>query len=139
MKDYKKLFLVVFIFISNSIFSQSRDFSDSLSPNITSVSFNENEIILNEIVSYKYERLDNKFIIKSLEGSEILKGTIENIGYNKFFTKIIFVNLNKEFSNPKIIGRNDLIFALVNFNVFNNDSTINESKLKEFIEKYNTL
>ena len=55
MKDYKKLFLVVFIFISNSIFSQSRDFSDSLSPNITSVSFNENEIILNEIVSYKYE------------------------------------------------------------------------------------
>ena len=94
---------------------------------------------MNEIVSYKYERLDNKFIIKSLEGSEILKGTIENIGYNKFFTKIIFVNLNKEFSNPKIIGRNDLIFALVNFNVFNNDSTINESKLKEFIEKYNTL
>ena len=67
MKDYKKLFLVVFIFISNSIFSQSRDFSDSLSPNITSVSFNENEIILNEIVSYKYERLDNKFIIKSLK------------------------------------------------------------------------
>lgn len=139
MNNLKKIILVIFISISNFIFSQSRDFNDSNPPNITAVSFKESKIILNNAVAYNYERVEKDFIIKSLEGVDILKGTIENIGNNKFSTKIVFFNLNKEFSNPKIIGRNDLIFAFVNFNVFNKDSFINEARLKEFIDKYNTL
>lgn len=52
---------------------------------------------------------------------------------------IHFVELDKEFLNSKIIGRNDISFKLNEYNVIHKDFKINKKLLLEFIEKYNEL
>ncbi|HLV52353.1 MAG TPA: hypothetical protein VKY44_10450 [Flavobacterium sp.] len=137
MKDY--LILFVFMLISNFSIAQHRNFNDSNPPNVTEVSFEKDNIILNGKIAYKYERNENTFVIKNIEDEKLIEGNIENIGYKKFKTIINFLAQNIEFTNPQIVGRNDLIFAFVNFNVFEKDGSINEKRLKLFFKKFNTL
>jgi len=135
----KILVLLSFILISTFSIAQNNNFSDSNPPNIKDVSFDKDNIILNKKISYKYDRNEDLFTIKNIDGKKLIEGSIKNLGDKKFETTINFLSKNIKFSNPKIIGRNDLIFALVNFNVFNKNGTINELKLEEFIKKYNIL
>ena len=57
----------------------------------------------------------------------MITGDITSLGDNKFSSVITFVTFGKKFSNTKIVGRNDLIFALCKNNVFTEDF-----KLREF-------
>jgi hypothetical protein len=137
----KKINFIVLIFLSITVYSQNREPLATIDEerNIIQIGFNESEIILNEKVAYKYERLNNEFKILSLEDKVLITGEIKNIGYKQFETTLIFVEQNVKFYNPKIIGRNDLVFALADLNVFNKDLTINQSKLLDFIKRFNSI
>ncbi len=119
--------------------AQHRNFSDSNPPHVTEVSFDSEHIILNHKIAYKYERIENHFVIKDKKGQNLIEEDIENIGYQKFKSTIHFLAQDITFSNPEIVGRNDLIFAFVNFNVFEKDGSINEERLKLFVDKFNQL
>ena len=49
------------------------------------------------------------------------------------------MTVGKEFSNKKIIGRQEIIFALCENNVIRDNFEIDEAKLALFFEKYNEL
>ena len=106
---------------------------------ITAVKFETDKIILNNKPAFNYSKVQNYFTISTLDGKELIKGTITALGDNKFSSVITFVTFEKKFSNTKIVGRNDLIFTLCENNVFTEDFKINEVKLTEFFEKYNEL
>ncbi|MDM1046268.1 hypothetical protein HX004_15705 [Myroides sp. 1354] len=134
----KHLIIIIFLLLFSLVgTAQHRNFSDSNPPHVTEVSFDSQHIILNHKIAYKYERIENHFIIKDKEGQNIIEGDIENIGYQRFKSTIHFLAQDITFSNPEIVGRNDLIFAFVNFNVFEKDGSINEERLKLFFEKFN--
>lgn len=135
----KLLLFLVFILSSNLSISQHGDFRDSKKPNVKKVEMEEDLIFLNKKAAYKYKRVGNDFSILKMDGQKIIEGNIENIGKNKFKTLINFIPQNVKFSNSKIVGRNDLVFALVNFNVFEKNGTINEERLKLFLDEYNEL
>lgn len=137
MTKYLTLFLL--ILLSNISFAQHRIFSDSNPSNITDVSFDKDHIILNKKIAYTYQRIENDFTLRNLENEIILEGYIENIAYKTFKTTITFSEPKVDFYNARIVGRNDLIFALVNFNVFNTDGTIDPKRLALFIQNFNEL
>lgn len=66
----------------------------------------------------------------------IISGEIRKID-NEWVSKIQFHSVEKSFSNKKIIGRNNLIFALVESNVIGENFEIQKDKLLKFIEKFN--
>lgn len=106
---------------------------------ITAVKFETDKIILNNKPAFNYSKTYNYFTISDLDGKELITGDITPLGDNKFSSVITFVTFGKKFSNAKIVGRNDLIFALCENNVFTKDFKINEEKLNAFFEKYNEL
>ena len=106
---------------------------------ITAVKFETDKIILNNKPAFNYSKVYNYFTISDLDGKELITGDITALGENNFSSVITFVTFDKKFSNAKIVGRNDLIFALCQNNVFTKDFKINEEKLNAFFEKYNEL
>jgi hypothetical protein len=106
---------------------------------ITAVKFETDKIILNNKPAFNYSKVYNSFTISDLDGKELITGDITALGENNFSSVITFVTFDKKFSNAKIVGRNDLIFALCQNNVFTKDFKINEEKLNAFFEKYNEL
>ena len=98
---------------------------------ITAVKFETDKIILNNKPAFNYSKVYNTFTISDLDGKELITGDITALGENNFSSVITFVTFDKKFSNAKIVGRNDLIFALCKNNVFTEDFKINEEKRKE--------
>ncbi|WP_281637877.1 hypothetical protein [Flavobacterium marginilacus] len=96
-------------------------------------------IILNNQNAFNYKKEGNHFSISTLKNVEIISGDISSLGDGKFSNIITFIPQNKTFSNGKIIGRNQLIFALAENNVINKDFTIDETKLNDFLKKYNEI
>lgn len=106
-------------------------------PIIKQIGFNDGKISLNKKVAFYYFTVGNDFIIKDLKDNEIIKGSITHLGDNKFSNIITFVPLNKQLYSEKIIGRNQLFFALCKNNVINENFEIDEVKLNHFIEENN--
>jgi len=106
-------------------------------PIIKQIGFNDGKISLNKKVVFYYLTVGNDFIIKDLKDNEIIKGSITHLGDNKFSNIITFVPLNKQLYSEKIIGRNQLFFALCKDNVINENFEIDEVKLNHFIEENN--
>jgi hypothetical protein len=106
---------------------------------IKEVEFTEDKIILNNQPAFDYVKDKNYFEIKDLEGKILITGSITPKGAGKFSSIITFVTISEQFHNDKIIGRNDLIFAMCENNVFTKDLKIDEEKLRAFIKKYNQL
>jgi len=135
MKILKILVLFSLVIFTNNIsFAQKKE-----KQIIEAVSFETNKIILNKKPAYNYIKDGNNFTISNLDNQEIIKGQINSIGNEKFSSIITFLTSGKKFSNEKIIGRNDLIFALCESNVIKENFEIDESRLNSFIEKYNQL
>ncbi len=108
-------------------------------PVITAIKLEVDKIILNDKLAYNYTRNGNDFLISNLDGTELIKGSITSQGNGKFSSIITFVTVGKEFSNEKIIGRKEIIFALCENNVIKENFEIDEAKLTLFFEKYNEL
>ena len=106
---------------------------------ITAVELKADKIILNNKKTNNYSRNGNDFLISNLDGKELIKGSITSHGNGKFSSIITFVTVGKEFSNEKIIGRKEIIFALCENNVIKDNFEIDEAKLTLFFEKYNEL
>jgi hypothetical protein len=132
----KKLLLNIILMLSFINLSAQEKNEEQI---ITAVKFETDKIILNNKPAFNYNKLYNYFTISDLNGKELITGDITALGKNKFSSVINFVTFDKKFSNAKIIGRNELIFALCENNVFTEDFKINEEKLTEFFEKYNEL
>lgn len=135
MKILKLHFTILAFIICTSVMNAQKEEKQ----NITSVEFTGTEIILNKKHAFNYEKSENNFQIKSLENKTLITGNIITLGENKWRSHIIFLTINKEFTNQKIIGRNDLIFALCENNVITKNFEIDDEKLKLFISKYNEL
>ena len=101
------------------------------------VGFKGDSIYINEKPCLLYKRTGNEFVIYRPDSTKLIHGSIENIGPDKFKTKYAFLTVNKEFTNPKINGRNALIFALVQEKVMTESGELDEKKLLKFIEAYN--
>ncbi|HEY4209103.1 MAG TPA: hypothetical protein VGM31_19900 [Puia sp.] len=84
-----------------------------------------------------YKRMGNDFIIYKLDSSKLIEGSVENVGPNTFKTTYHFPTIDRKFSNPKINGRNALIFALVQNKILAASGELDAVKLVRFIEKYN--
>ena len=132
MKKIKLLFILL-IFVTNILSAQKKE-----KQTITDVSFKGTEIILNKKHAFNYQKDGNHFSILTLDDQKIIEGDISSLGDGKFSSLITFLP-DRKFSNEKIIGRNQLIFALVEKNVFNKDFSINGENLDEFFKEYNQL
>lgn len=88
---------------------------------------------------YNYSREKNDFTISSVDGKPLITGKISSHGNGVFSSVITFVESGRAFSNSKIIGRKEIIFALYDNNVIQKDFTLDEKKLDVFFEKYNEL
>lgn len=106
---------------------------------ITAIELETDKIILNNKLAYNYSRNNNDFTISDLDGKELIKGSITSLGNGNFSSILTFVTIGKEFSNAKIIGRQEIIFALCNNNVITKNFKIDKKKLRLFFEKYNEL
>lgn len=106
---------------------------------ITAIELKADKIILNNKTAYNYSRNGNDFLISNLDGKELIKGSITSHGNGKFSSIITFITSGKKFSNEKIIGRQEIIFALCENNVIKDNFEIDEAKLTIFFEKYNEL
>jgi len=136
MKILNLIFLVLLLsFSNNKLFAQKENKEQA----IKAVQFETDKIILNNKLAYNYKKNDNNFSILDLQNKEIISGQITSLGDGKFSSIITFTASGKQFSNEKIIGRNNLIFALAEYNVINEDFTIDEERLSSFILKYNQL
>jgi hypothetical protein len=131
----KILFFAIFILSFTNLKAQeSKD-----AQIITAVKLEADKIILNNKTAYNYTRNGNDFLISKLDGKELIKGSITSLGNGKFSSIITFVTVGKEFSNEKIIGRKEVIFALCENNVIKENFELDEAKLNLFFEKYNEL
>jgi hypothetical protein len=108
-------------------------------PDITQVEFEESKIILNKKHAFNYYKEGNDFIISDLNDNQVIMGTVTPIGNKKFTSKFYFVTIGKEFHNKEIIGRNDLIMALCQYNVINKKLEIDNKKLEAFVEANNDM
>lgn len=144
IKNMNKLISIIILsFILSCGPAKTTSASDSIEqqPYFTKVGFPKDEpdkIYLNGIHAFYYELDKNKFTISDLNRKEIIKGLITGES-GVWKSTIHFVELDKNFSNSKIIGRNDIIFKLNENNIINKDFKINKKLLLEFIEKYNEL
>lgn len=131
----KKVLLLIFVLsFANVIAQKSRE-----SQIITAIKLEADKIILNNKLAYNYNRNGNDFVISNLDGKELIKGSITAQGNGKFSSIITFLTIGKEFSNKKIIGRQEIIFALCENNIIKDNFEIDETKLTKFFEKYNEL
>ena len=131
----KILFFAIFILsFANLKAQESKDVQI-----IKAVKLEADKIILNNKTAYNYTRNGNDFLISKLDGKELIKGSITSLGDGKFSSIITFVTIGKEFSNEKIIGRKEVIFALCENNVIKENFELDEAKLNLFFEKYNEL
>jgi hypothetical protein len=106
---------------------------------ITSVSFDKEKIILNNVNCYNYVREGNEFKILDLNQKDLIIGKVEKNSNDEFECVVTFVEANKKFSNKKMIGRNGIIFGLVNSNVIEKNFEFNKEKLNNFIEQFNEI
>lgn len=106
---------------------------------ITAVSFDKEKIILNNVNCYNYLREGNEFKILDLNQKELIIGKVEKNSNNEFECVVTFVEINKQFSNKKIIGRNGIIFGLVNSNVIEKNFEFNKERLNKFIDEFNEI
>lgn len=134
-----KTFRLLILFLALIVFNTSSSAQEKEKRIIKDVTFEANKIILNKKLAYNYLKDGNSFSISNLTGEEIIKGEITSLGEGKFSSIITFEKIGKQFSNDKMIGRNALIFALCDNNVIQNNFELDESKLNEFLEKYNQL
>jgi len=132
MKKFKLLFILL-IFVTPILSAQKT--KEQL---IKDVSFNGTEIKLNNKHAFNYQKDGNHFAILTLDNQKIIEGDISSLGDGKFTSLITFLP-DRKFSNEKIVGRNQLIFALVEKNVFNKDFSINSENLDEFLKENNQL
>ncbi|VXB76857.1 conserved hypothetical protein [Flavobacterium sp. 9AF] len=132
----KKILLITILILSFNNLKAQKSVEKQL---ITAVKFETDKIILNDELAYNYSRKGNEFLISQIDGKELIKGTISSDENGKFSSVITFFQIGKEFTNEKIIGRNDLIFALCENNVIKENFEIDEVKLLAFFEKYNKL
>jgi hypothetical protein len=130
-----KLILTLLLFVSFT-FAQAQKKEKQI---ITAVEFTTDKIILNKKHAFNYARVQNDFTIRDLDGKILITGKITPEGNNKFSTRIYFLDSEEQFYNEKIIGRNDLIFALCENNVITKKFELDTEKLKLFIQNYNQL
>lgn len=131
--------ILIFGCTTSKNLTKSKTNSNKVPPIITNVKFEKDKIFLDNLHCYNYKLDGYSFIISDLNNVEIVRGLITPQGDSEFSSVITFVTLNTKFSNKKIIGRNDLIFALCQNNVLEKNCTINEEKLKEFLVQFNEL
>ncbi|MCL9804698.1 hypothetical protein NAT51_04140 [Flavobacterium amniphilum] len=134
MKLFKLVFLLILI-NSNSLIAQKKE-----EQIIKQVKFEKDKVFMNDQLAFNYS-IDNKnhFILSDINKNEIITGDITSSGDGKWSSVITFVQEKKQFSNSKIIGRNDLLFKFLENNVITNDFKINPEKLNAFFDKYNEL
>jgi hypothetical protein len=107
--------------------------------NVTAVKFADTKILLNEIHCYNYIKNGNDFTITDLSKKELISGHIQRNFEGAFESLIDFKIIGQKFTNKTIVGRNDLIFRLVNYDVFKKDCAIDVAKLKAFVAEFNQL
>ena len=131
----KKIIFIALLVLSTSLKAQESNDEQI----IKAVKLETDKIFLNNQLAYNYSRVDNDFVISSLDGKEFIKGSISSDENGNFSSIITFVTVGKKFSNKKIIGRKEIIFALCENNVLKENFEINELKLTEFFQKFNEL
>src|SRR6218665_2479532 len=93
---------------------------------IKSVNFDKEKIILDGKVCFLYEKNGNSFSINNTDNIPLITGEISSDEYGQFSSIITFEENKVKFSNSKIIGRNDLIFSLIDYYVISKDCQINK-------------
>lgn len=97
---------------------------------------NPNIILLNDKHAFNYIKNGNYFEILSLNNEKLIVGNI--FKEDETWKSIIeFKTVNKSFSNSKIIGRNELMFSLIESDVINENFELDTEKLLVYIEKFN--
>lgn len=103
-----------------------------------SVRFEKTEVYLDEAHAYNYSIDENYYFeITNLKGKKLITGKITPLGNKKIASEIHFVTVDRMFSNPTIIGRNDLILNLNTYGVIQKNFELNDKKLNQFIDEFN--
>uniref|UniRef100_UPI00404B3464 hypothetical protein n=1 Tax=Flavobacterium sp. TaxID=239 RepID=UPI00404B3464 len=135
----KKIYLLSLLIIL-SCGTQKQDVSKKQEKQIiTKVDFpkdNPNIIILNDKHAFNYIKNGNYFEILNLNNEKLITGNIFRED-EKWKSNIEFKTVNKNFSNSKIISRNELIFSLAESNVITENFELDSEKLLVYIEKFN--
>ena len=136
----KKKFYLLSLLIILSCGTQKQDVRKKQEKQIiTKVDFpkdNPNIIILNDKHAFNYIKNGNYFEILNLNNEKLITGNIFRED-EKWKSNIEFKTVNKNFSNSKIISRNELIFSLAESNVITENFELDSEKLLVYIEKFN--
>jgi hypothetical protein len=103
------------------------------------VTFSGNDILIDGNKCFTYKKDGNDFMISDAASKPLITGSIFKNILGRFESKIRFLQVNKDFSNKNIVGRNDLVFSLVNNKVIGTDCRIDTEKLENFIKENNEL
>ena len=106
---------------------------------IKEIKFENGTVILNKKLAFYYTKDGNNFSILNLDNKEIINGELTSVENGKFTSVINFVEQNKKFSNSEIVGRNDLFFKMLEYNVFTKRFKIDPLKLEEFFREFNEI
>jgi hypothetical protein len=102
-----------------------------VNPHTAEVAFSPTGISVGGQKCFNYKKEGNRFTISDLSGNPLFVGNIRKNILGKFESTISFVTISQTFRNHKIVGRNDLVFSLLNFGVIRN-CTIDSDALKRF-------
>lgn len=100
------------------------------------VNFTDKQIFLGEAKCFNYVKQGNDFTITDSNNKEIIKGIVRKNLTGGFESLILFVDAKETFTNKKIVGRNDLILALVKNKVIDANCRFDMEKLSKFIKEY---
>ncbi len=126
-------YFLIFLFFPMVILAQNK-------MSFESVRFEKTEVYLDEVLAYNYSiDEDYYFEITNLKGEKLITGKITPLGNKKFSSQIHFVTVERMFSNPTIIGRNDLILNLNTYGIIKRNFEFNDKKLNQFIDKFNGI
>ena len=100
------------------------------------VVFSPTQINIGGQACFNYKKEGNRFTISDINGKPLFVGDIHKNVLGKFESSISFVLIGRQFHNPHIVGRNDLMIALVAAGVISR-CNVDSDKLKAFYLKHN--
>jgi len=144
MKHSNIIIIVVFyiltpIFLIGQSKHDQKEENDKREYKIDNIEFDKNKIYLEGNLCFNYLLNNGEFAIMDLNSKNIITGKITSLENGNFTSLINFVIIDKKFHNDKIIGRNDIIFALIENFVIDRNCNIDIEKLIKFVEENNQL
>ncbi len=112
---------------------------DKKDEEINNIEFKTDKVYLEDKLCFNYFLHKGEFSIMDINNKDLITGKITATGPGEFSSVIHFLTIDMSFHNDKIIGRNDIILALVDNLIIDRNCNIDNEKLLKFVKENNQL